>query len=167
MNAHAPARPSFKGKPRMALGTTVAALAIATVGHFEGLRTEPYRDIIGVPTICYGETRGVTMDDHATREECDAMLVQGLQDFERGVMGCTTATLPDSRLVAVVSFAYNVGIGAYCQSSVARKLNAGDVKGGCNALLLYNKARKNGKLTPVKGLTARRNAERDLCMRAA
>lgn len=146
-------------------GTAAAALCVTTVGQFEGLRTKAYRDIIGVPTICYGETRGVKMGDVASREECDAMLIKALQEFEQGVYSCTTAELPPARLVATVSFAYNLGVGAYCQSSIVRHLNAGEVKAGCDAFLAYNKARKHGRLVPIKGLTDRRREERELCMR--
>lgn len=148
---------------RLKKGSVAAVLACAFVGGFEGLRLNAYRDVVGVATICYGETRGVKMGEKATKGECDAMLVKGLQEFERGVMSCTPglATAPDSRVVAFVSFAYNVGTGAYCRSTLARKFNAGDTKGACNELLKWNKA---GGI-PFPGLTRRRQAERELCLR--
>lgn len=145
---------------RMRKGTTAAALAVAVVGGFEGLRQTAYRDVVGVPTLCYGETRGVKMGMTATRAECDAMLLAGLADFERGVLSCASVPMPDPRLVAHVSLAYNIGIGAYCRSTVLRRLNAGDVRGSCEAFLMWNKA----KGITFPGLTRRREAERKLCL---
>lgn len=146
---------------RIRKGTAIGALAVAVVGGFEGLRQTAYRDVVDVPTLCYGETRGVKMGMMATKAQCDDMLMRGLQDFERGVLSCTTASLPDTRLVAVVSLAYNIGVGAYCKSSVVRLLNAGRPKAACDAMLKWNKA---GGIT-LPGLTRRRQAERELCLR--
>ena len=146
---------------RMKQGAAAAALAVTFVGGWEGTKLIAYRDVVGVPTICMGETRGVTMGMTATKAECDAMLLKGLADFERGVLGCTFVPLPDARLVAVVSLAYNIGTGAYCKSSVARLLNAGATRQACDAFLKWNKA--GGIAFP--GLTRRRQAERELCLR--
>lgn len=146
---------------RLKKGAAAGALAVALVGGFEGLRLNAYRDVVGVPTVCYGETRGVKMGDKHSKAECDAMLLKGLQDFERGVLACAKAEMPDARLVAHVSLAYNIGVGAYCKSTVVRRLNAGDVRGSCDAFLMWNKAR--GITFP--GLTRRRQAERELCLR--
>jgi lysozyme len=148
---------------RMRKGTTAAALAVVVVGGFEGLRQSAYRDVVGVPTICYGETRGVKMGQSATKAECDAMLLAGLADFERGVLSCAAVPLPDKRLVAHVSLAYNIGIGAYCRSTVVRRLNAGDVRGSCDAFLMWDRA----KGIRFPGLTRRREAERKLCLEDA
>ncbi|PZU93108.1 MAG: lysozyme [Chelatococcus sp.] len=154
---------SLRPRTRLQKGTAAAALAISVVGGFEGLRQTAYRDVVGVPTICYGETRGVTMGMSATKAECDAMLLKGLQEFEQGVLGCTTVEMPVKRQVAMVSFAYNVGVGAYCKSSVARLLNGGQTRAACDALLKWNKA--GGVVFP--GLTRRRQAERELCLAEA
>ena len=70
--------------------------------------------------------------------------------------------MSDNTRIAMLSFTYNVGGGALCKSSVARKINAGDLRGGCDALLLYNRA--NG--VPLRGLTNRRVAERELCLKS-
>lgn len=136
------------------------AAAIAAVGAFEGVRQTAYPDVIGVPTICYGETRGVKMGDRKTKAECDEMLAARLVEFNEGVNSCVTAELPDSRRAAFVSLAYNIGTAAFCKSTVARRINAGDVRGSCDAILMWNKA--GGKVWP--GLTARRQKERDMCL---
>ena len=147
----------------------VGAIALASVGFvgaWEGLRTTAYIPIPGdVPTICYGETKNVRMGQKATKAECDAMLIRRLDEFGSKIEACAPALKSTSShvYVAHLSLAYNVGSGGYCRSSVARKLQAGDVRGSCDALLLYRYA--GGRV--VKGLERRREAERANCLKGA
>ena len=146
-----------------AVGMTVAgSLAIGLVGGFEGVRTRAYRDVVGVPTVCFGETRGVKMGDKYTMDECRAMLGQALVEFETGMRKCMRMpdAVPDKSYVAFLSFSYNVGIGAFCRSTLAKKLNAGDLRGACNELPHWNTA--GGRI--IKGLVNRRAEERKLCL---
>jgi lysozyme len=148
---------------RAGIGLTVAgSLAIGIVGGYEGLRTKAYRDIVGVPTVCFGETRGVKMGDQYTVEECKVMLGDALVEFETGMRKCMTNpdAVPDKPYVAFLSLSYNIGIGAFCRSTLVRKVNAGDIRGGCNELLKWNRA--GGRV--IKGLTRRRQEERALCL---
>ena len=139
-------------------------LACSTVGAWEGLQLAAYPDPAtqGPPwTICYGETKGVRLDDTKTVAECKAMLIERLEEFARGVERCVAVPLPDERFVALVSFAYNVGTRAACGSSVVRLINEGRTREGCDALLKWNRAAG----VVMRGLTHRRAAERDLCLR--
>lgn len=140
-----------------------AALAVATVGSFEGLRQNAYPDPAtkGPPwTVCYGSTIGVKPGDRYSLDECKAMLVRDLEVYAIGIERCVTVSMPDPRYVALVSFAFNVGVGAACKSSVVRLINAGQTVAGCNALLAWNKAA--GITFP--GLTRRRERERQMCL---
>lgn len=139
-----------------------AAVAITLVGTWEGLRLTAYRDPIGIPTICYGETLGVKLGDKKTKAECDAMLVQSLRRHEAGMRRCLTNPdrIPTKSYIAFVSFTYNVGVGNFCRSTLHRKANAGDIRGACNELPKWNRA--GGKV--LRGLTRRRSAERELCL---
>ncbi len=143
-------------------GALLGAL-IALVGTFEGLRTYAYRDPVGIPTICFGETRGVKMGDKATVAECKEMLGTALIEFEMGMRACLRApdALPDGAYMAFISFAYNVGTGAFCKSTLARKANAGDIRGACNELPKWATARG----IKLPGLVKRREAERQLCLK--
>jgi len=141
----------------------VAALAVSLVGGFEGLRQVAYLDPVGIPTACFGETKNIKLGMKFTREECDGMLIESLIRHEKGMMRCTKVDLPDERYVALLSFTYNVGVNAYCTSTLVRKLNAGDTKGACDELPRWNKA----KGIPLPGLTKRRAEERELCMKDA
>lgn len=146
---------------RLKKGGTIAALCVVVVGGFEGLRLNAYKDVVGVPTACFGETRGIRMGMKFTKPECDAMLLKGLDEFADGVEKCTftARNMPEKRYVAHVSLAYNIGVGGYCKSSVSRLENAGQSRAACDFFLKYNRA--GGIVFP--GLTRRRQAERAMC----
>ncbi len=132
---------------------------LALTAACEGVRQNAYPDVTGVPTICFGETKGVRMGEHRTLDECKAMLEGRLYQFGAEVDRCTKVDLPPSRKAAMVDFSYNLGSSTYC-GKIAPMLNAGDVLGACNRLLLYDKA--GGIVFP--GLTKRRQRERALCL---
>ncbi|MEI5680451.1 MULTISPECIES: lysozyme [Mesorhizobium] len=150
-------------KSRLKISAAVMAAAVALVGGFEGLRTRAYIPIPGdVPTVCFGETRGVKLGDRYTVDQCKAMLGDALVEFETGMRRCLVApeSIPDKPYVAMLSLSYNIGTRAFCGSTVARKANAGDIRGACNAFTAWNKA--GGRV--IKGLVTRRAEERKLCL---
>lgn len=142
-------------------GVAATALAISIVGGAEGLSLTTYQDVIGVWTGCYGETKGMKPGMRFTLNECRQMLIWSLREHESGMRKCLDVpdALPDKIYVAMLSGAYNFGTERFCSSSMARKINEGDLSGACDALLLYNKA--GGKV--INGLTNRRERERKLC----
>ena len=150
---------------RLKKSAGLAAVAIAIVGGFEGLRTVAYRDQVNIPTICFGETRGVQMGDRKTVAECKAMLGNRLVEFETGMRAClrNPDALPDGPYVAALSLTYNIGTGAFCKSTVRRHLDAGKIREACDAFRLFNRA--GGQVN--KGLTTRREAERALCLKGS
>lgn len=139
-----------------------AMLLIATpfVSDFEGLRTKAYRDAVGIPTICYGETEGVKMGDTQTVESCGIMLKARLEMFGIAVDYIIEPPMSPSTHAAFTSLTYNIGIGAFQKSSVAKLYNAGKKREACDFMLKYNRA--GGKV--LAGLTRRREAERKLCL---
>jgi lysozyme len=158
-----PPKPISTGKK--AAGGAAIAAAVAMVASFEGLRQVAYLDIGGVPTVCYGETKGVTRADvgrtRYTEAECRDMLRVRVAEFNSGIRGCVTAPMRASREAALTSFAYNVGVRAACGSTAVRLLNAGQDRDGCAALMRWNKVAG----VEVRGLTARRALERDRCLK--
>lgn len=149
----------------MAAVAAVISLAIPMIQVWEGRSLVAYADIAGIPTICDGETRGVKMGDVATPIQCDAMTEAAVSEFETAIRPCLPENLPTETRASFVVTAYNIGVGAFCKSSMSRKAMAGDLPGACQALLTWNKARVNGVLQPVRGLTNRRMAERALCLK--
>ena len=147
-------------RSKAAKGAGAIALAATLVAAAEGLVTHTYPDVGGVPTYCYGETKGAEWGKTYTKEQCDEKLSARLAEFNEGVNSCVFVELPDTRRAALVSLSYNIGITALCKSTVVRKLNAGDVQGGCDAMLMWNKV----KGVVWRGLTNRRQKERELCL---
>lgn len=141
-------------------GSSIAlASAVSFIGQWEGLRTEAYRDIVGVWTVCYGETKGVKRGDRYSKAECDAMLAREIASYEAALDQCLSAEVPAGMKIALVSWTYNVGAGAACRSTLVRKANAGDLRGACNELPRWNRA--GGRV--IRGLTNRRMSERAMC----
>lgn len=142
----------------------VVVQASAFIMPWEGRSLTAYRDIVGVWTICDGETLGVGPGDEATAAECDRMLERSVRMHAAGLAACVPAAVerrtPEGFAVAVVSWTYNIGVGAACKSTLVRKWSAGDFAGACNELPRWNRA--GGRV--VRGLTNRRGAERDLCI---
>ena len=155
-----------KGKAGVGGAAAIAVAAAAFIGPWEGIRTTAYPDKLArnIPTVCYGETRGVKLGDVYTKAECDAMLAKAVGEFNAGLVKCipTMPTMPEGVQVAFTSWSYNVGLGAACSSTLARKANAGDLTGACNELPRWNRA--GGRV--IRGLENRRGAERVLCLEA-
>lgn len=132
---------------------------VRLVQEFEGCRLDAYRCPAGVPTIGYGATGpDIRMGMVWTQEQADARLVEDLARFADGVERLVEVDLSDNQFAAIVSFAFNVGLGAFRDSTLLRKLNAGDYLGAADQLPRWNKG--GGRVLP--GLTRRRAAERDL-----
>ena len=158
--------------PKVHASTTLDAtmrVAIPLVGKWEGKRNHAYLDTIASPpvwTVCYGETRGVKKGDYYTDTQCTAMLRRGLEQFHASLRRYFTVDtirnrLPATRDAAYLSLAYNAGVAAIGNSTAVRRLNAGDIRGGCEALTWWNKS--GGRV--VRGLVNRRAEEYRLCLR--
>jgi lysozyme len=147
----------------VALVGAVAATALLTfTPAFEGTKLSTYRDMGGVLTYCTGATENAAWGKTYTPAQCRAQLDRDLERHAAGIAMCIPlARLTDGQKVAFVDVAYNIGVSGFCGSSMARRTNAGDMVGACNALLMWNKV--GGK--EVRGLTRRRQAERELCLK--
>lgn len=145
--------------------TDAGELQVRHVGGKQYLRA--YADIVGVWTICDGDTKNVRPGMIETEAGCTRRLEQQLIAHAKPVLECVPALGKPEReqqLVASVSLAYNIGPTGFCRSTVARRFNSGHWRAGCDAFLMWDKARVNGKLRPVRGLTLRRQRERAVCL---
>lgn len=138
----------------------VLAAAVSLVATFEGRSLVAYLDPVSIPTICEGYTHGVKLGDVATPEKCDQLTRQEVAQALAVVDGSVPHPLPDGTRVALASFVYNVGPGAYGGSTLLRLLRAGDIRGACNQLPRWVYA--GGK--KLRGLERRREAERQICL---
>jgi GH24 family phage-related lysozyme (muramidase) len=141
----------------------INASGLEIVKHFEGLRTTSYQDSVGVWTIGYGHTSmagpptvgpGMTI----TSAQAENILKQDLGVFEKAVSDAVTRTPTDDQFSAMVSFTFNVGSGAFRDSTLLKKHNGGDFAGAANEFLRWVYA--GGQKLP--GLERRRKAERAL-----
>ncbi len=140
-------------------------VAVPFIAREEGMRLAAYRDIVGVPTICFGSTRGVRMGMRKSEHECLELLRAEVREYRERLHRyfspmTVTHRLTAPRDAAYTSTAFNCGVGAIGKSTAVRRLNAGDIAGGCQALTWWNKA--GGRV--VRGLVARRTRERALCL---
>jgi lysozyme len=150
------------------IGAGTAAIVIPETKLWEGKRNHAYLDIAGIPTICFGDTANVQLGQVASDAECDERLARQLLNHAGPVLRCVPALARAERVqqrAAAIVLAYNIGPRAFCGSTAARRFNAGDWRGGCDAFLRWNKARVGGELREVRGLTNRRRAEHAVCVK--
>lgn len=147
-------------------GIIASAMAMTTpfIMQWEGKRNVTYMDLGGIPTACYGATGpevgkiGRAWSD----DQCHGMLNADVVAHLNPIIECVPGLAGRANeLAASTSLAFNIGAVAFCRSTAARKFNAGDWSGGCDAFLMWS--RVHGRF--VQGLYNRRRAERALCLR--
>ena len=131
---------------------------LALIKSFEGLRLTAYLDGAGIPTIGYGHTHEVSPGTSCTEAEADAWLDTDLLVAETGMMECVKVGLTQNQFDALVSFTFNLGVGALKESTLLRLLNAGSAQLAAEQFPQWNLVA--GKPSP--GLTRRRMAEQAL-----
>jgi lysozyme len=136
-----------------------ASLLVGVVLH-EGYRDTTYLDSVGVPTIGPGRTEGVKPGQHTTVERELVLLLNDLDWRKREIAACVKVPLYQWELDAAMSLAYNIGVKAFCGSTMVKRWNAGDYAGGCAEIKRWVYA--GGK--KLRGLVTRREAEYRLCM---
>jgi lysozyme len=151
-----------------AAATAALIMAVTALKTDEGKRNVDYLDIAKVPTACYGHTgAGVKAGTRRSDAECEALLSADAATHMKGVLACTPSIADRPyQLAAATRITFNIGVAAYCRSTIARRFNAGDLRGGCNAFPAWNKARVNGRIVIVRGLVDRRARERAMCLTA-
>jgi lysozyme len=149
---------------------------IKLLKHHEGVRLRPYQcpamlwsiaigHVIDPSHIAvkYADRKNLPIppgwDRQLSMGEVDAILAQDLNRFERGVARlCPGATSHQGQFDALVSLAFNIGLGNVQRSSVRMRYNRGDIEGAADAFLMWTKAA--GRVLP--GLVKRRQDERAL-----
>lgn len=141
---------------------------LALVKHFEGLYLEAYQCPAGVWTIGYGHT-GIRHNDGTvfkgrkiTPKAAEELLARDLETFAAGVQRLllpkAAAALNENQFGALVSFAFNCGLGNLSKSTLLQRINALRFDACPAEFLKWNRA--NGKV--LRGLTRRRQSEANL-----
>ncbi|VFS85655.1 lysozyme-like protein [Escherichia coli] len=158
--------PTLRNRIIGAIAGGGGAVAIATVmvsgkDGLEGREYLPYRDVVGVLTICDGHTGSdIITGKRYTDKECDALTRADMARIARQVDPHIRVKTTDTQRAAIYSFTYNIGATATINSTLLKKLNARDYAGACNELKRWVFA--GGK--KWKGLMNRRDVEREVCM---
>lgn len=146
---------------KMVAGITISASAFVAIVMSEGFSGKAYIPVPGdVPTIGFGSTEGVKIGDTITAPKAVARALSDVQKYEGALKKCVRVPLSQGEYDAYVSLAYNIGPGAFCGSTLVKKLNASDYEGACQQILVWDKFK--GK--PLRGLTLRRQQEYRLCV---
>lgn len=149
-----------------AVGKKMKTQDLNIIKEFEGLRLSAYDDGVGIQTIGYGTTRypngnKVKRGDKITLEQAEQYLRHDLSKFEDTVNSLVKVPLTQNQFDALTSLVYNIGSGAFSNSTLLKKLNIKDYKGAADQFLVWNKA---GGRT-LQGLVNRRTKERQLFLK--
>lgn len=140
----------------------ISSACVAFVATHEGFVDHTYDDAAGIKTIGYGHTgTDVKAGQTITRQDAQELLVKDAQKHWDGIKKYIKVPISQGEADAYTSFAYNVGVNNFRNSTLLKKLNTGDYSGACKQLLRWN--RSGGKV--LKGLTKRRQAEYKICMK--
>lgn len=149
-------------KARIVIGAlTLSASALVGIAVHEGYRGEAYIPVKGdKPTLGFGTTDGVKPGDRIEPVQALVRKLADVQRFEGALKQCVRVPLHQHEYDAFLSLAYNIGPGAFCGSTLVRRLNAGDYAGACAEILRWDRFRGE----PLRGLTLRRQAENRQCL---
>ena len=145
---------------------SISNKGVDLVKEFEGLHelkedgmVYPYKCSAGVLTQGFGSTRGIKADQGWTTEYCEERLTKDLNEHAEAIKHYVTVPLTQNQYDALVSFIFNLGATAFRNSSLLKILNQNKYHEVPAQLMRWDKARVNGKLIPLAGLTRRRAAE--------
>ena len=159
----------------MSIRRNVAILTLSAAGFVGILLQEGYSDkaIIpvpgDVPTLGFGTTEGVKMGDRITPPKAAARALKDVTKYEGAIKRCVHVDLHQHEYDAYTDLAYNIGPGAFCNSTLVQKLNNEDYPGACAAILDWKRYKQyDCSLTKNKhicgGLWTRRQSTYKSCM---
>lgn len=138
------------------------AIVASLLGRLEHRELTAYVDLGGTVTYCDGiVTPGVHAGDKFTNPQCDKLTFMEIRDHVKVIDKYVNVNLPQDTLEALILLVHNIGETQFRASTCAKRLNAGNIAGGCEALTWFNQV--HGEVVP--GLVNRRKFERDLCMK--
>lgn len=159
-------RPTPKINAKVAGGAAGAVLALTLAANlirpWEQEVQVPYRDVVGVLTVCYGHTGPDIQNRRYSHAECEALLERDIRAHAVPLASCMTRAAPPEVFGAMTSLAFNIGPRAVCRSSAVRYINQGNWSAACEAMGRWNTA--GGRV--IRGLQNRRRAEQAVCRRA-
>lgn len=139
----------------------VSRKGVRFVAGWEGFRSCPYRDAVGVWTIGYGETEGIGPNTPCwSKRKARRRLKRRLnQDYARPAWGMVNQELRRCERDALASFAYNVGLGNFQSSTLLRRLNSREGRTYHRRQKVYREELPRWTNGGLAGLVKRRWAE--------
>lgn len=134
---------------------------IDIIRRSEGLRLQSYY-LAGQWLVGYGHAATAKKDMTITVDHADMLLLSDIRRAEEGVRRLVEVPLNENEFSALVSLAYNMGVGAFQRTAVLRRLNAGDREGAAEAFRYLVTAEVGGERVVLDALKRRRAAERAL-----
>ena len=145
---------------RKPAATIVASAAVLVgVAVHEGYSGTAYQDVGGIYTVGFGQADGTKKGDKTDPVRALVKLENTLDTISKGMVQCIKVPISQGEYDAYLDFTYNVGVSAFCHSTLNKKLNSMDYAGACKELLKWNTV--GGKVEP--GLVKRRTEEYDKC----
>jgi len=154
--------------PRLvaAVGVAAAGIITATIPQLEGQRLTPYRDIVGIWTVCAGVTGPAVIPGRTyTQDECDALTSAAAADHAEPIARCLPRDATPGQKAAAVLLGYNVGVSKVCGSTFVRRLHAHDPS-ACEAIEWFRMVGKKDcsiAANKCSGIIATRALERQIC----
>lgn len=168
--------------PAQKLALLFSALSLSAGGLIasEGWVLKGYKDPVHgakVPTACAGVTEGVVLGKVYTEQQCLEMQAAAMVKTAAPILACVPDGFPvtgGDYLKSMSDTSYNIGPPTFRASTMCRRMLAGDYKGACEAIMLYDKVRVNGVLKSCHdrsnncyGVIVRRKEQRANCLRTA
>ena len=155
------------------VGTIAAGILYTVTPQFEGTPKVGYLDPVGIPTACTGHTGpDVVVGKIYTPQQCADLFDTDMVRHASGVLICTPQLKGRPyQLAAASDFAFNKGVNAYCNSSIAAYFRKGDWHNGCRAINQKPNGQpqwvfatdKQGRKVMLPGLVKRAAAIRKIC----
>ena len=174
MNSPAPPKTTVKGIKGPIAVTALAMSLVGLLALHEGDVRKPYKDQVGVWTVCRGVTGpSVIPGKTYTAAECNSLEMAYVAQMARKMDACVRTPLSFDEWMAYGHWSYNVGTSAFCTSTLVKKLNAGDRRGACYEMGRWTFIKINGVSVNCRnpkykcgGIPTRRDFEVNMCLKA-
>jgi lysozyme len=158
-------------RPFVKVAMGISGLGLIALASSENFIPVAYKDSAGVLTDGFGNTRNVVLNRKVSVLSGLTTLKDNVSSVERAVNNCVTVPMYQHEFDALIDLGFNIGSAGVCKSSVVKLLNAKEYVKSCDAYLLFDKIRVNGKLVSChdakyncRGIITRRQKERSVCL---
>jgi lysozyme len=143
----------------------ISPAGLALIQEFEGFRAEPAQLPDGNWVVGFGHVRVGEPGAAVTEAQAADLLEMDVAPIEAAVNAHVTTSITQSQFDALVAFVLSIGVDAFAQSQVLRRVNAGAFVAAANAMDAWRKCEVDGELVIVEALVRRRAAERALFLK--